>query len=168
MNRNFNSGIRHECLPAVLLSVAAALSLTGCATTEPYTPVTTASGKPEAYFASAPEQTSSRLSSMCMDRQGTVMQSTPNQVVCEFKMGMAQSVLATMAMGNQYSTPPQTFVRFNVIPTDHGSRVQGSAWIETTMAFGQKRTMDMSGGRAGSQIQGMLLEIGGVATPPPS
>lgn len=149
---------------ALLVAPALVFSLSACATGGEYSPVATASGRPEAYFSTIPDTTSSKIAAGCMNIRGTVHQSTPNMVVCEMPMGMGQQIVAQALMGNSYSTTPQEFIRFNIIPTAKGSRVQAQGWIETTMAFGQKQTTDISSGRAGSQIQQFLYGLGGSAS----
>jgi hypothetical protein len=152
----------------LFFTCASALTLSGCAVNgDQGEAITSASGSPEAYFLTPPEQTMGKLGSACMDRRGSVTESSANQVVCEVPMGAGQAIVTQLLIGNSYSTTPQEFIRFNIIPFGSGaSRVQAAAWVETTMAFGQKQTVNLSTGRAGEQIQELLSSVGGSQTPP--
>lgn len=101
------------------------------------------------------------IASVCMDRGRQVVSTSTNKVVCKAELSAGQAIVSQLALGNAYSTTPEGYVRFNIVPIPTGSRVQTSAWIETTMAFGQKRTMDTAGGRMARTATDFLVGIGG-------
>lgn len=99
---------------------------------------TTPSGRPEMVFAFTPLNTAvSQVSSGCMDNGWAVFSQTNNQVVCEVPMGIWQSVLTNMVIGNQYSTPAKQYVRVSLTQVGDHTRAQTQSWAETQMAFGQ-------------------------------
>jgi len=99
---------------------------------------TTPSGRPEMIFAYTPvDQAVASVSSKCMDRGWMVTQQLPGQVVCEIPMGVFQSALTQMLIGNSYSSPPKQFIRISMAQTGDHTRVQTQTWAETQMAFGQ-------------------------------
>lgn len=99
---------------------------------------TTPSGRPEMVFAFTPLNTAvSQVSSGCMDNGWAVFSQSNNQVVCEVPMGLWQSVLTNMVIGNQYSTPAKQFVRVSLTQVGDHTRAQTQSWAETQMAFGQ-------------------------------
>ena len=87
-------------------------------------------------FAAMPlDQAVAKVSSACMDRGWMVTNQINNQVVCEVPMGVWQSALTQLAIGNSYSTPPKQFVRVSLAQMGEHTRAQ--VWAETQMAFGQ-------------------------------
>ena len=98
----------------------------------------TPSGRAEMVFAYTPiAEAVTAVGSKCMDRGWMITQQTNNQVVCEIPLGMWQSALTQMMIGNSYSSPPKSFVRVSLAQTGDHTRVQTQAWAETQMAFGQ-------------------------------
>lgn len=98
----------------------------------------TPSGRPEMVFAyTSLSDAVSQVSSTCMDRGWMVSTQINNQVVCEIPMGIFQSAMTQMLIGNRYSSPPKSFVRFSLGQVGDHTRVQAQAWSETQMAFGQ-------------------------------
>ena len=91
----------------VLAACCGVSVLGGCATTggDPGVAINSASGRPEAYFSTPPEQTMGKLASACMDRQGSVTESTTNEVVCEMPVGAGQAILAQMLIGTRHQKP---------------------------------------------------------------
>ena len=121
----------------------------------------TPSGATEMLFAETPEQTVGLLTSKCIDVKWTVMSSSQTEVVCEAPMSFGQSLLGQLAMGNNYSTPPKRFFRFNLASINGVSRVQASGWMELQMAFGQIRRTDFSGPEFHNSIINFLSAAGG-------
>lgn len=105
----------------------------------------TPSGRAEAYFDMPVVQTSDLLANKCIDLGWTVVSTTETIVTCQAPMSLGQSILASLAIGNQYSTPPVMFYRFNLAGSGTSTRVQVNGWIETQMAFGQVRHEDLAG-----------------------
>lgn len=126
------------CVIAALLSV----SLTTVSVAAPAAvvekAVTTPSGRAEMVFGyTTLTDAVTAVQSECMDKGWMVVSQTGNQVVCEVPMGVWQSALTQMMIGNSYSTTPKQFARFSLAQTGEHTRVQTQVWAETQMAFGQ-------------------------------
>lgn len=144
----------------IALALAPLLLTFGCATQAPM--VKTPSGRPEAIFHnSSPEEVRSKLSSACLDAGLVISDSTNNAVMCTKQMEGMQAALAQMAIGNAYSTAPVQSVRFNLVNTDAGVRVQAFQWIETQMPFGQINRQELNAGAQFNEIQQLLYNLGG-------
>ena len=74
--------------------------------------VITPSGQPDALFEANLADTMSKLTNACMNKGWAVTSQSPNQLVCEPKVGVFQSALQQLLLGNSYSTTPRSFVRF--------------------------------------------------------
>lgn len=128
-----------------LIVATALLASTSAASAQSSKRAVTPSGRPDMVFRDTPSQDAiAKLANTCMDLGISVVETTPNSVTCEAPMGMAQSVIAQALIGNSYSTKPQQFIRFNVAQIQNDTRVQGSARVQTQMAFGQMRTEDLT------------------------
>src|SRR6185312_633538 len=142
-----------------ILGMSAALS--GCATVRDAPPVAvTPSGRPEAIFeGKSPEQVSGMIASSCADRGHVVVTSSPNKVVRQGDMTAMQSALTQLLIGNSYSTPPALFFEFNLFAVGPNTRVQAREWVETTMAFGQKRSEELNNRAQFNQTEQALLSL---------
>lgn len=119
-----------------------------------------AASRPSAMFAGqTPADVSGRLASMCIDRGHVVTDTSPYAVVCKMDINLMGSVLLQVMLGNSYSTTPEAYVRFTISAVGPDTRVQAYEWVETTMAFGQKRTMEMTNGREMQKVQALLDEM---------
>lgn len=125
---------------------------------EPY--AVTPSGNTEAIFDLPLQQASDRMANACLDQGWTMIESSSTMVVCEPPMNFGQSLLASLAIGNQYSTPPRTFYRFNLAGLGGSTRVQVSAWVETQMAFGQVRRMELATDKYHNSAMGFFRNVG--------
>lgn len=141
------------------IAAAVACGATSARADEPY--AVTPSGRTEAVFDLAVVATSDRIANGCGDLGWTLVSSTSTMVVCEAQMNTLQSVLATLAIGNQYSTPPKQYLRFNIAGLQSGSRVQATGWIETQMAFGQVRSEEMSSSNYHNNVMDFFRAVGG-------
>src|SRR5436309_1083418 len=95
-----------------LAAIAAAIALVGCAQPQPLLKETP-SGYPEETIAGATtEQVRSAIMETCISRGVLVQESTPQQVVCGKTMSGSDAMLATLMIGNSYSTTPERKVRF--------------------------------------------------------
>ena len=103
----------------------------------------------------------SKLATACLDRKHLLVRSEATQVVCQIRLNDAQSMGAQLALGNAYSTPPVNIVRFVIVPTDPGVRVQAHQWLETQMPGGQGRAAPLTGGKATRDLQAALIAMGG-------
>lgn len=121
----------------------------------------TPSGSAEMLFPDEPSVTISTIVSKCIDSHWTVVSSSTTEVVCEAPLTFGQSLLGTLALGNQYSTPPRRFFKFNATEVSGISRVQASGWMELQMAFGQTRRTDFAGPEFQNSILFFLHAAGG-------
>ena len=130
---------------------------------EPY--AVTPSGRTEAIFDLPVTATSDKIANGCADMGWSLINSTETLVVCEAKMSTMQSVLAALAMGNRYSTPPKQYLRFNIAGLGRSSRVQATGWMETQMAFGQVRTEEMTAANYHNNVMDLFQALGGRLPP---
>ena len=144
-----------------LLMMIAVVAVAGCA--QPDRITETASGRPEAMFNNTtPEAVSGKIANGCATVGKTVVNMTDNQVICETIMGLGDTFITELAIGNAYSTPPRRFSRFTIFPAGGGMvRVQLYQWVETQMAFGQTRAMEFNSNQAFNAAMGFLRSIGG-------
>ena len=144
-------------LPLAL--AAASLPVSPALADEPY--AVTPSGRTEAIFDLNVVDTSDKIANGCADRGWTLVSSTSTMVTCELPLSTMQSVVAQLALGNSYSTPPRQFLRFNIAGIDRSSRVQATGWVETQMAFGQVRTMEMAAANYHNNVMNWFRSIDG-------
>lgn len=141
-------------------TILAAASFSSIASAdEPY--AVTPSGRTEAIFALAVVEASDRITNGCMDYGWTVVSTTSTVVICEAQLGTLQSALAQALLGNQYSTPPKSLIRFNLAGLNGGTRVQATGWVETQMVFGQTRTQEMSSDNYHNNVMNFYAGLGG-------
>ena len=144
-------------LPLAL--AAATLPASPALADEPY--AVTPSGRTEAIFDLGVTDTSDKIANGCADMGWTLVSSTSTIVTCEIQLGVMQSALAQLALGNSYSTPPKQYLRFNIAGAGRSSRVQTTGWIETQMAFGQVRTMEMTAASYHNNVMAWFEALGG-------
>jgi hypothetical protein len=143
------------------LSVAAlAMLLAGCAQQPPLINAT-ASGHPEGTFEGAPlDVVRNKLIGACSRAGLNVGDIGSNQVICEKTMGGTASMLTQLMIGNSYSTTPTQKVRFILYEEGGSVHVTANEWVETQMAFGQVRTVELTGAAQQNEVQQMLYNIG--------
>tara|TARA_R110000787_G_scaffold47687_7_gene115370 strand:- start:5828 stop:6886 length:1059 start_codon:yes stop_codon:yes gene_type:complete len=121
----------------------------------------TPSGRAEMVFAyTLVGDAVTAIGSKCMDRGWMITQQTNNQVVCEIPLGMWQSALTQMMIGNSYSSPPKSFVRVSFAQTGDHTRAQTQVWAETQMAFGQMQHHQYQDDGTYNNMLGFLAEAG--------
>lgn len=125
----------------------------------------TPNGRTEAYFDMGVTAASDKIANGCADAGWQLVSSTSTVVTCELPVSTMQGILAALSMGNQYSTPPKNYIRFNIAGAGPASRVQATGWIETQMAFGQVRTAEMDGAHYHNNVTAMLTHLGGRLPP---
>ncbi|WP_375291011.1 PDZ domain-containing protein [Qipengyuania sp.] len=121
----------------------------------------TPSGRTEAIFDMGVTDASDRIANGCADMGWTLINSTSTMVQCEAKLSTMQGLLSALLIGNQYSTPPKNYIRFNIAGLNGSSRVQATGWIETQMAFGQTRTEEMDGAHYHNNVMELFSALGG-------
>ena len=136
------------------------VALGACQTVAPVKQTT--SGRPEATFhGETVAELTSRISRHCLER-GMLVSQGQNQLTCSQQLSGGDAILATMAIGNSYSTTPQRHIRFNLLKQANGVRVFAQQWIETQMAFGQMRRQELNSGKQFNDVQNFLTYLGGV------
>lgn len=143
----------------VILATALATVAAPALADEPY--AMTPSGLTEAFFDLPVVATSDKIANGCFDMGWTMVSSSTTTVVCEAQMGTLQSVLSQLFLGNQYSTPPKQYIRFNLAGVGPSTRVQATGWIETQMAFGQTRTEEMSSAHYHNNVMNLFSALTG-------
>ncbi|QTD91776.1 hypothetical protein [Burkholderia anthina] len=134
--------------------------LTGCAQQDALINPT-ASGHPEGTFdRTSLDVVRNKLVGACARAGLNVSDTNANQVVCGKTMDGASSIFAQMMIGNSYSTTPVQKVKFVMYEEGDSVRVTANAWIETQMAFGQVRSVELTGAKQQNEIQQMLYNIG--------
>lgn len=149
----------------IIAVITMTVALASCATTPAVQRIAlTPSGRPEASFIGrSPDVVQGLIASGCMNRGMLVVNSTPNQVQCEIPMNAFQATAAQLLIGNSYSTTPQSFVRFAIVPVGGDTRVQAQMWVQTQMAFGQMQQQELNSNEQFNSVQSFLMQLGGVA-----
>jgi hypothetical protein len=125
--------------------------------------IITPSGQPEAvFYKTTVAEAGAKLASTCMDLGWQVSAQTSNQVTCEVPMGMWQSVMTQMLIGNSYSTTPKGYVAINLVQLNDNVRAQGRAWAQTQMAFGQMQEHQYTDDGTFNNLLGFMGKAGGV------
>jgi len=148
--------------------LGAALIAAACASAPVHTAaVDTKSGRADAlFYDTSPDEVISQLSGICMDSGLSVVGSTTTTLTCEANMSVGQSVMTKVAIGNSYSTAPRQFVRMSVAQIGENVRVQASSWVETQMAFGQIRKINIDQTpQQITELTSFLLSAGGRLAP---
>ncbi len=128
--------------------------------------VKTPSGQPEMVFPNAlASDVGAKLASACMDLGWQISNQSTNAVTCEVPMGVWQSAMTQMLIGNSYSTTPKGYVGVNIVQLGSNVRAQGRAWVETQMAFGQMRQHQYTDDKTFDNLLGLLGRAGGELPP---
>lgn len=143
----------------IIARTCAAAALTACAPQQPLVRAT-ASGYPEATIPGRTvDEIRSAIMEACASRGALVQESSGNIVVCGKTMSGGEAIMARMVIGNSYSTEPERKVRFTVFQVGGNVRVTAQQWIETQMAFGQVKRMELNGNNQRNDIQAMLTRL---------
>lgn len=153
--------MRHKSL--AVAGALAALALTGCAPQQALLKQT-ASGYPEETVEHATvDQVRGAIMEICTQHGALVQESAGNNVVCGKQMTGSDAFLATLAMGNSYSTTPERKLRFTIYQMGDKVRVTAQQWAQLQMAFGQVKTMELNSNNHRNDIQAMLTELANAA-----
>ena len=129
-------------------------------------PAIAAEAPPSAWFDKSAEEVSALLAGVCADRNAMVIEQDNFHIVCSRTEDGFKGALAQVIMGNRYSTTPETKVRFAILKLPQGVRVIASQWVETQMAFGQVRRVELNNRKNNATMHDLLASIGGMETPP--
>lgn len=121
----------------------------------------TASGYAEGIFrGSSVDQVKGGLIECCEGFGAMLYEDGPNRLEFERPCEGGDALLATFLIGNSYSTPPMDRLRFSIYQRGDNVKVTAQEWIETQMAFGQIRKMELRGNNQRNAIQRMLFSLG--------
>lgn len=152
--------VQTRIVAAAALAVALPLMLNSPAWAE--RTVFTPSGLADATFDKTSQtEAAAKLANHCMNKGWAVASQSGNQVVCEVPMNTMKTALMQVLVGNRYSTTPRSYVKFSVAQIGENSRAQGTAWVETQMAFGQVRQQPFIDDTTYEQLLGFMVDAGG-------
>lgn len=137
-----------------ILLVAMAVVLAGCAT-EPVRKQTV-SGKAEAEYNQPVAVVKSAAVVFCNNSGGTLDQETERMVVCSREKTDGEGLMFQALMGNSYSTTPLIKIKFTFTEKDGVTKVWASQSMETQMAMGQLKKIELNGGKAVNRTQYIL------------
>jgi len=121
----------------------------------------TASGYPEGVFPdSTIEVVRSKIFEGCSSRGIPIQDTSGNQVVCGKTMEGGEAIMAQMLIGNSYSTTPELKVRFIIYQLDSNVKVTAQQWIESQMAYGQVRRIELNANHHKNDLQNFLSTMG--------
>lgn len=131
----------------------AGLLLNGCANQEPILKQT-ASGKPEAeYPGKTKEQVKDALVMFCNEKGLMVFESSDSNVICGKE---TNNVMAQMMVGNAYSTPSMSKIRFTISKRNNVPKVWSDMWIESQMVGGQTNQVQINNNSDINSVQRIL------------
>lgn len=147
--------IRKMLLAAAIMGAALALSAQIPAAGQSAYPTRDYTGVSGDYLAN-------RLSLECMSSGFVILERSPNVVLCQRQMQLAQAAATMFLMGGFRSgVAPTEIVRFSIALAQPGVwRVQGSAIVQTGGPFGQARQAALDNPQAYATIQGVLDKLG--------
>lgn len=132
--------------------------LAGCATGKKME--NTVSGRPEVTISGASQEAvQAEIFSLCNSSAAAVRSSSANEVVCGKPMEGGSAIAAQLLVGNSYSTPPVAMARFTIWKVGQDVRVSAYQWVETQMAMGQIRTVELNSPQAFNAVQAKLNDI---------
>ena len=134
------------------------LTLVGCMAKEQPLNFTSTSGKPEVSLQNLSlDEAKNKLIDGCLNKGLQIEQQGNSSVICWKTLEGGSSILATLAIGNSYSTAPIQKTQFVFTEKSDSVRIVGTRmWIETQMAFGQTRTQDLTANHQINSIQDFL------------
>lgn len=121
------------------------LFLASCATTQPPLAFKSSSGKPEMLFEKSNiKEVRNKVKNECLDKNLEFEARGDRVLHCWGGMQGASSVAAQLLIGNSYSTTPVKKINFYFTQKSSDVLVKASGWVETQMAFGQVRRMELT------------------------
>lgn len=114
-----------------------------------------------------PAEVISTLTSACITGKYLVEESAASSLLCSHEMTGLRAAIGQALIGNVYSTTPVEKVRFVAVAVGNDTQLQAQHWMETVMAFGQKRTVPLSGKKMQLQLDMMVANMKPQEAPPP-
>lgn len=140
-------------LPVVFL-------VSGCASQPPLLKPTK-SGMAEGTFEAATlDDVRNKLIQSCAEKGRQIREASTNKVVCSKRMEGGGAVAVQLALGNSYSTTPESVAQFTFYQVGTNVNVVGSLWAETQMAFGQMQRGDLNSPAQVNTLQQALFDLG--------
>ena len=142
----------------ILFIGLAFLALTGCMANQEPLNFSSSSGNPEITLKNISlSDAKNRLIDGCLNKGLQVEEKGNSGVICWEELKGGESILATLVVGNSYSTPPVQRTQFVLTETADSVRIVGTRmWLETQMAFGQTRTQVLDSNNQLNSIQNFL------------
>lgn len=138
----------------------AVLTLSGCAAQPPLLKQTQ-SGMAEGTFEAATlDDVRNKLILTCVQRGRQIREASTNKVVCSKQLEGGSAIAAQLALGNSYSTTPDSVAQFTLYQIGNNVNVAASLWAETQMAFGQMQRGDLKSNSHVNSLQQVLFDLG--------
>jgi len=131
--------------------------LASCA---PVPKINTPSGRPQVTINRSSGAIKNKISSHFLRHGANLVSETSRTLRFSEAVSTEDELIFRVGLGNSYSSQPRRQTTFHFIP-ESKNRTLVTANISMSMqgAFGQNQGMDLSTGRAGSDIQGYLVRI---------
>lgn len=133
--------------------------LLACATDTPLVKETASGLAEESYDNVTSEEVRGQIMEACLNRGMPVTDSSTNHVICGHRMRGAEAFVAQLLIGNSYSTTPERRIRFTIFTVGDRVRVTAGAWMETQMAFGQMRRVELDHNTTRNNLQTFLASL---------
>lgn len=132
----------------------AALALFSCAVQKPATP----SGRPEITISTSLKKAQAVVIDTMASNGFALTNQTSNSLTFEQDLPPDQAALFLVGMGNSHYSHPKSVTRFIFVPSGGQVRIFGTSQASAQGPFGQVKSLDLTGGKSGMQLQ-TLLEI---------
>lgn len=143
-----------------IIVILAALVLAACAA-QPALLKQTKSGMAEGTFANTSlDVVRGKLIASCTERGRQVREASTNKVVCSKTASGGSGIALQMALGNRYSTTPETVAQFTLYQVGSDVNVVASMWAETQMAMGQISKGELNAPANINTLQQALFDMG--------
>lgn len=136
------------------LLLGTAFWFTSCATY----PVGTPSGRPEVVVHSSLERAKT-VAIETMSNGYSLVSQSPNIMTFEAPLPPAQSAVFLLAVGNSYYSDPKAVIRLTFLQNGSSVKILGNVQAITQGPYGQTKSMDLTDGKGGQQVQQVLLSI---------
>ena len=131
--------------------------LTGCAGVGP---LPTPSGNPEVTINSSNKDKIKELLISKFAVNGfAIKQDTQYMLMVSKPLEGGDGMMYQLALGNAYSSTPEMNVSVTLSPVGKTTRVYGRIAVGMQGAFGQSQGTDLTRGKAGHELQGMLEQV---------
>lgn len=138
------------------LGIALAVLVSGCAANSKIE-TGTVSGKPEVLFtATTPAAARNRIVEYCSNMGMDVADASDQLVTCDFEARFGDQMLVALFVNGSANAAPKNRFRFTLIQQGNDVRIIARQWIETQMAFGQVKSIELNRGERYGETQALL------------